>query len=457
MIVANKQHALSVVNDPKKIAEHNFHPFIELPKKYRKYGKYLKYLDNLKRIGLETCGDEGPFSEQYSKIRPIKYAAHKDVQIFSYYRHLISKKYEEEINNRKLNDNIVAYRKIPKDGNKGKCNIDFAKEAFDEIARRKNANVLAIDIENFFENLDHIHLKKQLEFLLGALSEDYLTVLKSLCDYSVVSHRELYQILGLIRNDGKRINLEKWNQIKKNKKRLCTPQEYRELVVGKGLVKKNKYSHGIPQGAPLSDVLANLYMIDFDSKMKKMEEKYGGYYRRYSDDILFIFPPDFSFDDILSEMKKLMEESSPNLRISDKKTTRTTFRLEQSQVCKGDPLNYLGFLFDGRKIFFSDNTISRYKGRALSKIKRLVRNTPCGEINRSFIFQETYLKNSKNQDGSKNRKMNFMDYVKRSLDVFNKEKSKYRLWDSQINGMKPWIHKKIDEYAAKKQRPKIKE
>lgn len=51
-------------------------------------------------------------------------------------------------------------------------------------------------------------------------------------------------------------------------KQLCTGNEFREKIAGgdgrKTIVKKNRKTYGIPQGAPISDLLANIYMIDFD-------------------------------------------------------------------------------------------------------------------------------------------------------------------------------------------------
>ncbi|WP_449400480.1 reverse transcriptase domain-containing protein [Chryseobacterium wanjuense] len=50
---------------------------------------------------------------------------------------------------------------------------------------------------------------------------------------------------------------------------------------------------GIPQGLPLSAVLANIYLLDFDRNIiKEIVRKYRGYYRRYSDDLLIICSSD---------------------------------------------------------------------------------------------------------------------------------------------------------------------
>ena len=91
----------------------------------------------------------------FIKNRPIKYSSHIDSYIFAYYRELLSEKYESILQNRKLSDSVIAYRKIPsvlKEGT-GKCNIDFAFEAFMEIQKRKDCAAITLDIESFFESL----------------------------------------------------------------------------------------------------------------------------------------------------------------------------------------------------------------------------------------------------------------------------------------------------------------
>ena len=54
------------------------------------------------------------------------------------------------------------------------------------------------------------------------------------------------------------------------------------------MVNKNQNTLGIPQGSPMSAVLSNVYMIDFDKNMFEYISNIGGSYRRYSDDILLI-------------------------------------------------------------------------------------------------------------------------------------------------------------------------
>ncbi|HEX8015252.1 MAG TPA: reverse transcriptase domain-containing protein, partial [Flavobacterium sp.] len=47
--------------------------------------------------------------------------------------------------------------------------------------------------------------------------------------------------------------------------------------------------NGIPQGLPISAVLANLYLFDFDLDIvNRWVKPHNVYYRRYSDDIFIV-------------------------------------------------------------------------------------------------------------------------------------------------------------------------
>ena len=59
---------------------------------------------------------------------------------------------------------------------------------------------------------------------------------------------------------------------------------------------------GIPQGSPISAVLANIYMLDFDYEINKYLESIGGIYRRYSDDMVAICPLDKK-DEVIKLLK----------------------------------------------------------------------------------------------------------------------------------------------------------
>lgn len=122
-------------NYSKKVAKHQFLPFIQCQTKVRK----TYSLSENKSV---ICHKE--------KIRYIAYASHLDSFIYSYYADLLNKKYEDFLEKNKLSENVLAFRKIEIAGSAGgKSNINFAKEAFDVIKSFKNCSCLCFDIKGF--------------------------------------------------------------------------------------------------------------------------------------------------------------------------------------------------------------------------------------------------------------------------------------------------------------------
>lgn len=162
---------------PSKIATHQFLPFIQFQTKTPK----LERLKNRKAV-----------RKLLPKIRNIAYASHKDSFIYSYYAYILGKKYEQKLISENLQNNILAFRKIPIDENNsnGKANIHFAKDAFDIIKQQDNCFCLCLDIKQFFDNLNHDILKRTWLDILkindDKLPADHYAVYKSLSQYSFV-------------------------------------------------------------------------------------------------------------------------------------------------------------------------------------------------------------------------------------------------------------------------------
>jgi len=53
---------------------------------------------------------------------------------------------------------------------------------------------------------------------------------------------------------------------------------------------------GIPQGSPMSAVLSNIYMIDFDKRLNQLAIQKGFLYKRYCDDILIVCAQEVSIE-----------------------------------------------------------------------------------------------------------------------------------------------------------------
>lgn len=241
--------ATSLVTNPAKVAAHPFYPF-------------MRYVQGWTRFAAK--GDLGK-----RKDRPIRYAARADAYIFSYYRHILSERYEAALKSLDLSDSVIAYRKIPdSNGKGGKCNIHFANDAFLKIQSLGDCCVIALDISSFFETLDHDKLYALWCRMLGVkrLPIDHLKVFKAVTRYAVVDKRDVYQRLGHFgvkrkSKSGKAITgyLTPYHKMPKQ---LCSGKEFREKIAGangrKSLIKRNHKPYGIPQGSPISDLLGNL-------------------------------------------------------------------------------------------------------------------------------------------------------------------------------------------------------
>lgn len=248
--------ASKLVKDPKAVSKHAFYPLL----------RYDVISKKLKR------NVEGKLKPEL-KIRPISYAAHADSQIYSFYSNQLTEVYEKKLTSLGISECVLAFRKLRK------SNIEFARDAFSEISTMGRCSAMAIDISKFFDTLNHRYLKKSWCDVLGTdkLPNDHYAVFKSLTKFSFCNRDAIYKVFQISPNNP-------WN----GRQRICEPAEFRKRVRDSGLITTNKYTFGIPQGTPISALLSNIYMIDFDQKMHALAKECGGSYRRYCDDMLFI-------------------------------------------------------------------------------------------------------------------------------------------------------------------------
>lgn len=391
------------VKNPLKVAAHNFYPLIHKKSKVRKFrkeycevcGKLLYTNKNGKKI-VRKVSDPKP--------RDLYYAGHLDALVYSYYAELLTKEYEKILSSKNLTDVVTAYRKIPVTigSKKHKCNIDFAVDVFKSINEYPKDNFVAIafDIKGFFDNLNHKLLREQWKKVLGLATEplpdDHFNVYRNITRFSYIDLVDIFQefqnqIFVKASAHGKptitRKRVSKIKYLKKsNAIAFCTKDEY--LAKRKKLVKKQRFviddaentvtkDFGIPQGSPISAVLANVYMLDFDYEINKYLESIGGIYRRYSDDMVAICPLDKK-DEVIKEFTDKIKESY--LTIQDKKTQIFHFE-RNARVLKcgqefpnGINYNknfiYLGLEFDGKHAKIKSASISGYYRKMKRSIKR---------------------------------------------------------------------------------------
>lgn len=324
-----ENQAAELVKSQSEICKHGFYPFISTIISTPRY---------------KNCKHKNE-----PKERKIAYAAHSDSHIFAYYAYELSKQYDKIIQERGISESIIAYRKfIPK-----KCNIDFADEVFEYIRKTGNCCVLSFDVEDFFGNINHHILKERWCTILekDCLPNDHYSIYKHITKYSYVDRQSIFRLFHI----GDRRANQYW-------KPICSPREFRDIIRDGGYIGQNKCIEGIPQGSPISAVLSNIYMLEFDTEIAKNCKNIGALYRRYSDDILFVVSEskkDYIHKVLNSELEKV------KLKLNEKKTKISIFTIgEDTNILLADkPIQYLGFLFDGKRKLVRSQTIARYLGK----------------------------------------------------------------------------------------------
>ncbi len=425
----SKAEAEKIVSDPALVSRHPFYPFLQWVQGWSKFAPK----------GVRPN----------EKRRKIRYAARRDSYIYSHYRQLLYPLYESELRRLMLEECVLAYRHIPIPGRKsGKCNIHFASEAFQLIRGLGNCCAIALDIEEFFENLEHCHIKRTWSRLLGQcdpaskypLPLDHFAVFRAVTQYSWIEKDLAYRELGLI-GEAQAAGEQKRIKYLVSKKafptQICTPQVFRQKLADK--VKSNCNPWGIPQGSPISDLLANLYMIDFDAKLSNAVRSIGGRYFRYSDDILIILPgSDARWDEMLQLVDSSLGSTAPRLRIKGKKTQVYSYRKlsdEHDQIATNigptggaDGLEYLGFRYDGKRIFLRNSTFSGFRRKIAEISQRMAKNhvlfnpnSNMKELVDSFNYNVLFKKFGRVGDfdfpGSEYTKWTFWTYIQRSVRI----------------------------------------
>ncbi len=331
------------------------------------------------------------------KLRPIMYASHIDAHIYSYYNFILQEKYEKYLENLNLSRNVTAYRKIKiEETNKGKSNIHFAQEVFDHIQKQGECVVITQDIEGFFDNLNHSLLKKKICKVNNTekLDESFYKVFRSLTAHRYIEHSDFL---------GKKI------------KRKTKNNKYAIYNTLKGLVHENRTNIAIPQGSPVSGLLANIYLIDFDFEINTSFPDV--FYRRYSDDLVFVCR-DEQKESLLLFIESKIKESK--LRINASKSFITYFKkVNENLVCEKvtdglgerksrDYVDYLGLEFSGRNILLRKNTIQKLKRKQIKKTQKQLLNNI-----------KPIRRNPKKDTSKKTKNRN--NYFKKALEIISND------------------------------------
>ncbi len=393
------------VTSPEIIAKHAFLPFIHKTSTVKKFRK--EYLPHDGKINENNKKENKLQRISSHKTRELFYANHLDSLIFSYYAKLLSDHYEIKIksNGYNLDPVVNAYRSIPVNpknkNSSNKCNIDFANDVFKFIRSypKDEFVVIAFDISSFFDNLNHKLLREIWAEVLGVsrLSPDHFNVFKNITRFS---HVDIVDIFDEFKN---KIYVRKVNkfgvplEIKQKKVdrmrflrnqnaiAFCTKEDFFKLkgkLLQPSKTKKLKNGtviyrdFGIPQGSPISSVLANMYLLHFDKTINDFITTHNSIYKRYSDDIVVVCPLNIK-EELLKLVYKEIEKYK--LEIQPTKTQIFQFKRENGKLICGQEFNtvvnwnknfiYLGFEFNGENVLLKSASLSGY----YRKMKRSVR------------------------------------------------------------------------------------
>jgi RNA-directed DNA polymerase len=117
-------------------------------------------------------------------------------------------------------------------------------------------------------------------------------------------------------------------------------------VVVEGRLQRSR--EGVPQGGPLSPVLANVVLDDLDKEL----ERRGHRFSRYADDFIILVKSLRAGERVMGSIRRYLE-TKLKLKVNE----------EKSQVVKSTQLEFLSFAFRGSRIVWSPKALHVFKYR----------------------------------------------------------------------------------------------
>lgn len=382
--------------DPDAVKRHSFLPLIKSIKEER-------------RRKLDEATGKRMFS---SKNRPICYAAHIDSLVYSWYAYRLNDLYGQTLDSLGISGSVLAYRALDK------STPDHVREVGEFIMRKGGCVALCYDVSDFFGTVPRDALKDNMLRVLslpaakdgGRLPDDFFAVFRAVTESRTVeieTLRKMFPNGKIPASNGRYLPKSSLLDFVLRKHRLL------KAAGGKGLLMKSDPVRGIPQGLPISGVLANISMLGFDIEMAALAAANGGIYRRYSDDILLVVN---SAAGAAVESAVKAGLTRLGLTPNDKKREERTFKRDADDhlICenedgKNSRLQYLGLEFDGRWFYLRSQSVSRFHrnlkrtiGKASAKLR--------GKGGRVLRLRDFYRRFT--SLGAKEGSRNFLTYAK---------------------------------------------
>jgi len=351
---------------------------------------------------------------------------------------LLNDAYNDKLEETGIESCVTSYRRIkinPDNPHSShKSNSDFAADVFNFILQHEDEHLIAItfDVKSFFDTLKHDKLKKAICKVLDVttLRRDYYNVFKNITKFSFVNENELFKEFAddiLIKTNSGLIRKSKVSKRRylRNQKAIafCEIDDFKPRVLAKNLVVSNNFTNaiskvkrtqGIPQGSPISAVLANLYMLSFDQNIYKYVSEIGGLYRRYSDDMVVICSAAYEekilllFEEEIAERDLEIQTSKTQIFEFVKRDARFHCRQKYGKHIHPDKnFEYLGFEFDGYNSFIKSASVagfyrkmkrSIFKGAFYSKLDKSKSGIFRSRLYRKFSYKGASRKRIYRQD-----------------------------------------------------------
>ena len=105
---------------------------------------------------------------------------------------------------------------------------------------------------------------------------------------------------------------------------------------------------GVPQGGPLSPLLANILLDDLDKEL----ERRGHRFSRYADDFIILVKSRQAGERVMASICRFLGQK-----------LKLTINQERSKVASSNEISFLGFIFKGTKIRWSNKSFAEFKRR----------------------------------------------------------------------------------------------
>ena len=105
---------------------------------------------------------------------------------------------------------------------------------------------------------------------------------------------------------------------------------------------------GVPQGGPLSPLLANILLDSLDKELEKRGHKFV----RYADDFVILVKSERAGERVMGSVRNYLTSR-----------LKLTVNEDKSKVAKSGDISFLGFVFKGTKILWSDKAYQEFRRR----------------------------------------------------------------------------------------------